>query len=309
MFRFPLTCVIIVGLAISTLVHGQTMTLSTSSSDYQLDPVVSDVEFFTIDIEIDAPLAPGVYTNPALIDVTYQVTGTLAPDTPSGFLAFNLQRHITGAEFYAQGSSLSFEIDQAAELSDGVQVAELVELAGDVVLIFNAREVDTGRYHPPLFELNSDGIGTILNSDNIPSLVPLVTVNFGEEYITDLMFDPGNTTVIEETPRRTFGSSSGCFIATVAYGSYMEPEVRALRNFRDKHLLTNEPGRRLVNFYYHYSPPVAAYIAERSGLRFLSRVVLTPLVYSVKYPVAALLIFLFVAIGAGRRFYGSQSAA
>jgi hypothetical protein len=303
------TFTLLAGLVISVAANGQTMTLSTSSSDYQITNVFSDVDFFTIDIEIDAPLAPGVYINPLLIDVTYQVTGTLAPDTPSGDSAFDLQRHMTGTEFYAQGSSLSFEIDPAAVLSDGVQVSELV--GGGVVLTFNGREVDTDRYQPALLELSFDGTGRIQNSDNIPKLAPLETVNFGDEYITDLMFDPGNTTVIEETPERTFGGGSGggCFIATAAYGSYMEPEVRALRNFRDKRLLTNEPGRLLVNFYYHYSPPVAAYIAERSWLRFLSRVVLTPLVYSVKYPVAALLIFLFVAIGAGRRFYGSKSAA
>jgi hypothetical protein len=302
MLRFRLTCVIFVGLAISTMANGQTMTLSTSSSDYLLDTEFNEVDFFTIDIEIDAPLAPGVYINPSLIDVTYQVEGVLTSDTPSGFPLFDLQRHMTGDEFYAQGSSLSFEIDQTAVLSDGVQVSELT--GPGIVLSFNAREVDTGRYHPPLFELRFLGTGTIQNSDNIPSLDPLVTVGFGDEYITDLLFDPGNTTVIEETPVRTFGSSSGCFIATAAYGSYMEPEVRLLRNFRDKSLLTNKPGRHFVSLYYRYSPPVAAYIAEHAWSRLLSRVALTPLVYGVKYPVAALFLMILLAISVGRKCYG-----
>ena len=105
---------------------------------------------------------------------------------------------MTGAEFYAQGSSLNFEIAPFAVLSDGIQVAELV---GDgTVFTFNAREIDNGRFHPALFELNADGTGRIQNSDNIHTLVPLLQVNFGDEYITDLIFDPGNTTLIAGVP-------------------------------------------------------------------------------------------------------------
>lgn len=177
--------------------HAQTMTLSTSSADYQVTPVFSDVGFFDIDIEIDAPLAPGSYVDPAIISVVYQVTGVLTPGTPSGFPAFDLQRNMDGAEFYAQGSSLSFEIAQSAVLDDGVQAAELV--GNGVVLTFNAREIDTGRFHPALLQLNADGSGRIQNSDNVPTLNPPVEVDFGEEYITDLAFDPGNTTLVVET--------------------------------------------------------------------------------------------------------------
>ena len=170
----------------------QTMTLATSSSDYQITNVFSDVDFFDIEIVIDTPLAPGLYVDPPLVSVTYQVTGTLEPGTPSGFTAFDLQRDISGADFYAQGSSLSFEIAQSAVLDDGVQVAELV--GNGVVLTFNAREVDNGRFHPTLLELDIAGTGRMQNSNNVPSLNPLVEVDFGEEYINDLVFDAGNTT-------------------------------------------------------------------------------------------------------------------
>jgi len=116
---------LVVVLAWVTPVGAQTMTLSTASGDYVITNVFSDVDFFTLDIEINAPLAPGAYVDPDIVSVTYQVSGVLEPGTPSGFPAFDLQRNMTGAEFYAQGSSLRFEIAQSAVLSDGVQAAEL----------------------------------------------------------------------------------------------------------------------------------------------------------------------------------------
>lgn len=142
----------------------------------------------------NAPLAAGRYANPLLNGVSYAVSGSLVAGTPSGFPAFALQRDIHGAEFYAQGSSLRFTIDAGADPSDGLHVSELTGTTG--VFVFNGHENNTGRFHPALLQLNSDGTGSIRNSDNIGAGPGKnIDVDFGEEYITNFTFDPAFATL------------------------------------------------------------------------------------------------------------------
>ena len=69
-----------------------------------------------------------------------------------------------------------------------------------------------------------------------------------------------------------------CFIATAAFGSLMDPEVKWLRRFRDRYLLTNRTGQEFVRLYYRYSPPLADRLRQHDLLRALMRGSLGPLV-------------------------------
>ncbi|HXE72308.1 MAG TPA: S8 family serine peptidase [Candidatus Nitrosotenuis sp.] len=97
------------------------------------------------------------------------------------------------------------------------------------------------------------------------------------------------------------GPGAGCFVATAAYGSYLDPHVAVLRGFRDRWLLSNGPGRALVDLYYHLSPPVARLIARHEALRLGARLALTPVVYALAYPLPAAALVLLLAGLAGRR--------
>ena len=70
----------------------------------------------------------------------------------------------------------------------------------------------------------------------------------------------------------------GCFIATAAFGSYFDPSVKILRDFRDKFLFTNHVGQSFVNWYYKVSPPLADSIRTREIMKTIVRIILLPLV-------------------------------
>jgi uncharacterized repeat protein (TIGR01451 family) len=85
---------------------------------------------------------------------------------------------------------------------------------------------------------------------------------------------------------------AGCFIATAAYGSYLDPHVRSLRRFRDETLMRSRAGRALVARYHEVSPPIARYIEQHDALRTLTRFALTPVVFAIEAPVLAFSVFI-----------------
>lgn len=96
------------------------------------------------------------------------------------------------------------------------------------------------------------------------------------------------------------GGGGGCFIATAAFGSALQPQVALLRQFRDQMLLPHAAGQAFVKLYYTYSPPLADFIAAHDGLRAVVRFCLYPVIgvayCLMNYP---LLLLLGVAIGLG----------
>ncbi len=59
---------------------------------------------------------------------------------------------------------------------------------------------------------------------------------------------------------------SSCFIASAVYGSPAAREVKTLRTFRDKFLLTNPHGKSFTEIYYKLSPGIAGILKKNSAL-------------------------------------------
>ncbi len=88
-----------------------------------------------------------------------------------------------------------------------------------------------------------------------------------------------------------------CFIATAAYGSYMDSNVDILRQFRDSYLMTNPVGRGLVSAYYRLSPPVARFMDNHPGSKPVVRGMLWPAVALSRVAVSTTLVQKMAAFG------------
>jgi hypothetical protein len=108
--------------------------------------------------------------------------------------------------------------------------------------------------------------------------------SFANAYASATTFTmPGQNVVVTATFQVT-QTSSGCFIATAAYGSPAAEQMDVLREFRDGVLLESAAGSQLVGLYYRLSPAIADFI---SGNSFLTTVVRELLVDPVAWVVGA----------------------
>jgi hypothetical protein len=93
----------------------------------------------------------------------------------------------------------------------------------------------------------------------------------------------GTTDCHKVTPEEVVGlfRDTNCFVATAAFGSPMEKQVKTLRRFRDQVLSKTSFGKMFVNLYYQVSPPMARWIAQSPLRRSVARGALTPVIFSI----------------------------
>jgi hypothetical protein len=109
------------------------------------------------------------------------------------------------------------------------------------------------------------GMSGIQEASSIPPPVVIATLSAGN-------------TINNTSGGSSSGGGGGCFIATAAYGSPLAEEVYILREFRDRYLLTNLPGRSFVSLYYACCPLVVNLISKHDSLKILTRITLYPAV-------------------------------
>jgi len=68
--------------------------------------------------------------------------------------------------------------------------------------------------------------------------------------------------------------SSGCFIATVAFGDPNCSELITLRNFRDEVLIKKPIGKYIITIYYKLGPHIASLISRSKNAKLIIRRIL-----------------------------------
>jgi sulfur transfer protein SufE len=76
--------------------------------------------------------------------------------------------------------------------------------------------------------------------------------------------------------------NSGCYIATMAYGSYEHPQVQILRNYRDNTLANSTLGRAFIKYYYVISPHFVVMLKGHHRINKLIRYLLNIFIRSLK---------------------------
>jgi len=130
-----------------------------------------------------------------------------------------------------------------------------------------------------------DSVGLSVPTDGVPGDVIDVEVGglapetsyFVAVRAADGCNQSGPFEVAEVTTQEIhFTTVSPCFVATAAWGSPLAEDVGTLRRFRDRHLMTNAPGRALVDAYYALGPHAADAIRESELLRAGARSAISP---------------------------------
>lgn len=76
--------------------------------------------------------------------------------------------------------------------------------------------------------------------------------------------------------------SSGCYIATMAYGDYDHPQVMILRQFRDEVLDKSALGKWFIKTYYHYSPKLVERLKNQKTVNIIIRKALNQFIKLIK---------------------------
>jgi hypothetical protein len=179
-------------------------------------------------------------------------TGKPSMDFPYGTVKFN----ITG-------------------LALGQTVTVTMMFPDDIPVTSRYYKIDSsnGWHEVPFGDNDGDNTITLTLTDGDPT-------TDGDGKQDGIISDPGAVAISPQTSSSPAvdGGSSGCFIATAAYGSKSEPHVKLLRNFRDKCLLNNVFGKAFIRAYYAYSPPIADFISKHGTLRTIVQISLLPVV-------------------------------
>ena len=87
-----------------------------------------------------------------------------------------------------------------------------------------------------------------------------------------------NIDILKNNQINKANNAGACYIATLVYGDYDDPQVIVLRAFRDNVLAMSFFGRCFISFYYLVSPSLVEVLRHQYLIQKITRKVLNLLV-------------------------------
>ena len=183
--------------------------------------------------------------------------------------------------FYEQGEGIRPTI--GSEFQD-LQLGDTSGSCTDTKIVGLDNNEVTGLENDSIYTFS---VGVVDEAQNVGFvLTPVTPVDPANNEIADkgLCFDGEDSTWGQNchiaAPSQVTGlieDDLDCFITTAAYGSPFQKKVADFRQFRNRFLHTNFIGRKIIQTYYKYSPPVAQWMKAHPNSLPVARFLLYPI--------------------------------
>ncbi len=224
-------------------------------------------------------------------------------------LTENLGEYITTSIPSSTSDTITMNIKSGKEkinIKDSFDIASLLRIVGEVENVYPVQSITINSHTYQREDLLSgklmENVSGIQN-DIVELVGDSGVVRYDDVKLGNLI---GKSIVLgfyKTDVNMVFGIDKvdECFIATACFGSKFESHVVLLRQFRDNVLLKFSAGQWFVKNYYQYSPPIANIIANNEVLKFVVRMILTPIIFSIEYWKGLLISLIGVGIVIGWR--------
>jgi hypothetical protein len=188
-------------------------------------------------------------------DLGFMSRYMIAVDGQSYEVIFGSNFNISSHTFSASDRTLQFNIETSLESQNvGEIIIPLALMDGEFTVLLNGKEIT---HH--------------LSDSTKVSVISIVFDGKGKHTLDIITKD------IEH-------NSSGCLIATAAFGSELAPQIQSLREIRDNIVLQTQSGTIFMTgfnqFYYAFSPTIADYERENPVFKEAVKITLIPLLTS-----------------------------
>jgi hypothetical protein len=193
-------------------------------------------------------------------DSTSQESCTPLPSPPSAVAAVSIDR--------TDATSAAITFHNASAQGNPVESYEIHYRVGELTAT-DFQSADPGPFVTP-------GAPNAPVSFKLDNLKPALTYVVGIRSVDHCGQRSELTFVSFDTTAQKFTQLSGCFVATAAYGSVLEPEVAALRRARDRLRAGSPLFAAAADLYYRSGPAAAAVVEDSQVARSLARRVIGP---------------------------------